>query len=629
VLLLNPMDSVWALTPPRVFDPATSGDLWGLDTSFGERIGHINRMYSDAIEALTRERIEFVVADRHYLRQMETRAGKLVRGPLSFGAVILPPMDVLPLDAARKLLAFARSGGHVYALGDLPAGSPDNGMRDPEMIACMTDLAAQPTFSRREGAQGLVAAVESGAPGLGRHVRLATGGFDMLQRHTVIDGRDAFWLANNSPRLQRAQAVFANCRGFPVKWDCETGSRCRLPSSAQDDGALVSLTFSPYEGFWLVFEDAPGNETANAADEAPTLLATVDGPWTVRFPPEAQPPVQFPAEVPAELAAGTTRGLEPWSARGLDRFSGVCDYACEVSVPEGIDGPCYLDLGTVLYSAQVWLNGEDLGARLWPPHVFIATGRLKQGANELRIRVANLINNSYGDPRPSGLLGPIRLMRGRPDLPPVGGGTSPQGERVVLQSATADHSQPGFSVQGALDDAPAGWGAYDPRVGEPIAQTAVFETARNLGEDGRETELTFALRHAWPNPEGLCLGRFRISATTDDRATFADGLDSAGDIEADWSVLTPIATTSELGTPLVALPDGSVLAAVGALTQDTYFVTCRTALHGITGFRLEALEDPALPRKAGATTEGGPGLSPGEGNFVLSNISVFQSRPAP
>ena len=76
-------------------------------------------------------------------------------------------------------------------------------------------------------------------------------------------------------------------------------------------------------------------------------------------------------------------------------------------------------------------------------------------------------------------------------------------------------------------------------------------------------------------------------------------------------------------------PDATVLALTGATGLDAYVVTCRTALSGITGFRLEALEDPTLPRKPGGVTEGGPGLSPNEGNFVLSDFAVHQQPVAP
>lgn len=49
------------------------------------------------------------------------------------------------------------------------------------------------------------------------------------------------------------------------------------------------------------------------------------------------------------------------------------------------------------------------GARLWGPYVFDIGKALHPGANEIHVRVANLINNSYGDIRESGLFGPVIL----------------------------------------------------------------------------------------------------------------------------------------------------------------------------------------------------------------------------
>jgi hypothetical protein len=48
--------------------------------------------------------------------------------------------------------------------------------------------------------------------------------------------------------------------------------------------------------------------------------------------------------------------------------------------------------------------------RLWAPYEFDITDAVKTGANRVRVRVANLINNSYGDVRPSGLRGPVRVL---------------------------------------------------------------------------------------------------------------------------------------------------------------------------------------------------------------------------
>jgi hypothetical protein len=63
------------------------------------------------------------------------------------------------------------------------------------------------------------------------------------------------------------------------------------------------------------------------------------------------------------------------------------------------------------------------------------------------------------------------------------------------------------------------------------------------------------------------------------------------------------------------LDDGSVLLTGDAPNKDTYVVTARTKLTGITGFKLEALTDASLGDRKG------PGRSD-EPDFVLNNFKV-------
>jgi hypothetical protein len=52
---------------------------------------------------------------------------------------------------------------------------------------------------------------------------------------------------------------------------------------------------------------------------------------------------------------------------------------------------------------------------------------------------------------------------------------------------------------------------------------------------------------------------------------------------------------------------------------DTYTVVTTTALSGITGFRLDVIEDPSLV--TGGPNGNGPGRQPTNGNFVLTDFA--------
>jgi len=81
-----------------------------------------------------------------------------------------------------------------------------------------------------------------------------------------------------------------------------------------------------------------------------------------------------------------------------------------------------------------------------------------------------------------------------------------------------------------------------------------------------------------------------------------------------WVTLDPSELSSQVGADLKKQEDGSILVA-GKNGKGTYTVVATTELQGITGVRLEALADPSLPH-------GGPGRSPSNGNFVLSELTL-------
>jgi hypothetical protein len=342
---------------------------------------------------------------------MEVQAKGLTRGEFTFRTLVLPAIDILPLETARKIVDFARAGGIVYALAGLPSASADAGMDDPRMNELMDILRAQPTFTACAEA-GLKPLLERSAPGLESPVRFVSDAFPVLQHRRRIDGRDFFWLANNTDQVQSSEAAFRDVRGGASIWDCETGMIRPVASIETDDGSRLALVFKPYEAYWLVF-DPKGNVYAGRPERLPEIVtvSTVDGSWKVTCDPKIQPVMEFPLQPPAEFANGVNKPLADWKEWGLQKFSGLMDYVKTVKVNRPARG-LKLDLGRVCHAAEVWVNGKGCGTRLWGPHVFDVGDALRPGANEIRVRVANLINNSYGEFAESGLLGPVRLVRG-------------------------------------------------------------------------------------------------------------------------------------------------------------------------------------------------------------------------
>ena len=190
-----------------------------------------------------------------------------------------------------------------------------------------------------------------------------------------------------------------------------------------------------------------------------------------------------------------------------------------------------------------------------------------------------------------------------------------EADPVRLRNGTATFSQTINNFQGpdqAVDgifDGPNGWAiARFDGFGGTNSETAVWQTATDVSAGTLVFTMYFLGEHL--------LGRFRFSATTDDRSTFADGRATDGAVDANWFVLTDPIVRGPAGMTFTTLPDQSVLAGGTPAVQGIYTVTYSTPVSGITGIRLEALEDPSLPGG------NGPGLFARNGNFLLTELEL-------
>ncbi|MCH7988623.1 MAG: DUF1553 domain-containing protein, partial [Planctomycetes bacterium] len=99
-------------------------------------------------------------------------------------------------------------------------------------------------------------------------------------------------------------------------------------------------------------------------------------------------------------------------------------------------------------------------------------------------------------------------------------GDDAESKPVSFSQATADFSQKGFSVSGAVDGkTETGW-AIASQFGK--RHTAVFETKENIGNRNGETELTITLIQQ--HGEQHTIGRFRLAFTTSKRPVVYDDL---------------------------------------------------------------------------------------------------------
>lgn len=403
-----------------------NSDAWGrfspgkvdLRAALADHIG------PDLIPAILEAGYGFDAFDDGVLAGAEIAGGKLTMGGVAYPVVVLPSVETMPLDTARKLDRFVQAGGAVIATNRLPDKAP--GFRaTPGEHDEVRKIAARWTLVRDSELASRLASI------VPPDVTLtdASGARDVGFVHRRTPSADIYFVANTGNQTRKVQVKFRG-QGMPgTVWD---------PLSMPKDAATADLTLEPFGSRFIVFsKSVPVPEPVVAKSPADIDLSQN---WRVTF--AKSPAVEMPK-------------LEPWSDLN---YSGIATYERDVETTPEWPMNTYLDFGDghavertpgmgyqaqyegpVREAAVVYVNGKRAGAVWCPPYRLNVGSLLRPGKNSLKIVVGNLavnymaghrqpdyklLNLRYTErftpqdmdkiqPVPSGLLGPIHLTADR------------------------------------------------------------------------------------------------------------------------------------------------------------------------------------------------------------------------
>jgi len=245
--------------------------------------------------------------------------------------------------------------------------------------------------------------------------------------HRKLIGDDIYFVSNRHISEEQVVITFRVNAKIPEIWHAEDGRIEAASYEVTSEGVRVPLHFDPNEAFFVVFR----GETTQSAWTAPpatrSVLAQVDGPWTLHF----QSGRGAPASATIDRLLDWTTSGDP----GVKYFSGEASYSKVITVPKKwmhSGRRITLDLGIVHELAVLSIDGKTVGTSWHPPYRLDVTAALAPGAHRLDIKVVNLwVNRLIGDKQPgatavafapqspyradsplrtSGLLGPVQIF---------------------------------------------------------------------------------------------------------------------------------------------------------------------------------------------------------------------------
>jgi hypothetical protein len=250
----------------------------------------------------------------------------------------------------------------------------------------------------------------------------------LLFVHRKLRDIDIYWVNNRSNNVEELVASFRVTGRSAEIWHPESAVIEQASFTIENGMTSVPLHLEANDAVFVVFRNKSGEKSKTVIKLQEKQLASIDGQWNIAF--------QENRGAPANAIFET---LAPWNESndsGIKYFSGTGTYTKTVNAQsewfkEG--SQLWIDLGRVKEMAEVIVNGKSLGIVWKTPFRVNVTEALKQGDNNLEIKITNLwVNRLIGDQqpgavkkftyttmpfyradsplKPSGLIGPVRVI---------------------------------------------------------------------------------------------------------------------------------------------------------------------------------------------------------------------------
>ena len=251
---------------------------WGGDFSW-----QVEMDYWGLMQLLVQKQQDYDVVNDFYLARAKLNQGAAQLGEERYHVLVLPPMHVISRRSLKKIREFYEQGGYVVAYGSLPSGSTEQGSDDAEVIGAVkgifgidphqSEQATQETDNQHGQGGGRAVFIPHGLEKVSDAIaRIRPQDFQVVRGsgerlfylHRVKEGRDLYWVANDSGEARELVLSLA-AQGKPELWDPMDGNKKKAVYWKQDGRTIVPLKLAAWDGVYVVF---------GAEDRAPQTIVT-------------------------------------------------------------------------------------------------------------------------------------------------------------------------------------------------------------------------------------------------------------------------------------------------------------------------------------------------------------------
>jgi hypothetical protein len=213
--------------------------------------------------------------------------------------------------------------------------------------------------------------------------------------HIVKEGNDFYVLVNEDDHSIKGELAI-KCNGAIEKWDAWNSCTDTIEiNEVNNEYTKFNLSLKHRESVIICVNQDESPSFANKRKDLKEICIVKIENWTITNPLRHNERIQ-------KLVSLTM-------FEDMKYFSGETVYQSKVTLDSRYQ-KAELDLGEVCELAEVIINGENAGVKLWSPYVFDVTSYLDNNILNLDVIVTNSKANEYAkEIVKSGLIGPVTL----------------------------------------------------------------------------------------------------------------------------------------------------------------------------------------------------------------------------
>ena len=162
-------------------------------------------------DKLFKSQMDFTVVDNQFIIEAEVKNGTLTNGKVSFSAICMPGVEVMPLEVLKKLQQFESEGGTVVWVNSTPS-LPDD-LDDIDEFKSIS--AGLKSVSENKAVQTLAEEVEDKLS-----IKKTTS--TLLVGRYLLEDAPMYWLYNNNSAKKELTLSYEGAKGFDI-YDPSTG----------------------------------------------------------------------------------------------------------------------------------------------------------------------------------------------------------------------------------------------------------------------------------------------------------------------------------------------------------------------------------------------------------------------